>query len=272
MADAGGLLVRAESLFHILSLRDLVVIDARSEPEYRQSHIPGAVSLPPAALETEILLPHGETVTHMLSSPQDAEPVLQAAGINASSRIVIYEGGGGCLAARLFWMLEAYGHTGLQILDGGFDGWRDEIGIVTQEVDAPAPGGFSPCVDERRCADFAAVLTGIGQGSKSLCNSLSGEEFHLGAIPASINVPYHRTYTTGRHPVLRSPEALRELFLSVGGTLDREIVFYCRVGYCAAQCYFAARVAGFQRVRLYDGSLQDWVQRGGKLLPAGRGE
>lgn len=271
MAESAGLLIRPESLFHILALPDLVVLDSRGEQDYQRGHIVGAVHLSPSALERDIILDNGETVSNMLTTAEASTGVLRRAGINADSRVVVYDAGGGCSAARLFWALESLGISRVQLLDGGYDGWRDEVGIVTREEPSPTLGTVEARIDERRMADFSDVLTGIGQGSKSLCNTLSTDDFSGGAIPTSVNVPYYRTYTGGRYPVLRTPEELRELFLGVGGTLEREMVFYCRIGYFAAQCYFAARVAGFQRVRLYDGSMQDWVQRGGRLLPSGRG-
>ena len=42
---------------------------------------------------------------------------------------------------------------------------------------------------------------------------------------------------------------------------DHEIVAYCRSGMRAAHTYLVLRNAGFERVRLYDGSWQDWSKR-----------
>jgi len=37
--------------------------------------------------------------------------------------------------------------------------------------------------------------------------------------------------------------------------------------FAASQLYFVARLLGYPRVRLYDGSLADWKARGGALEP-----
>ena len=35
-------------------------------------------------------------------------------------------------------------------------------------------------------------------------------------------------------------------------------MLYCQVGVRAAQIYFALRLLGYKRVRLYDGSWEEW--------------
>ena len=43
-------------------------------------------------------------------------------------------------------------------------------------------------------------------------------------------------------------------------TPDKEIITYCGSGAWSAQAYFALRLLGYPRVRLYDGSWQEWSQ------------
>ena len=43
---------------------------------------------------------------------------------------------------------------------------------------------------------------------------------------------------------------------------SHEVVAYCRSGMRAAHTYVVLRHAGFPRVRLYDGSWQEWSMRG----------
>ena len=59
----------------------------------------------------------------------------------------------------------------------------------------------------------------------------------------------------------RDSDELRSEWAKVGVTPDREIVTYCRSGMRAAHTYMVLRHAGFPRVRLYDGSWQDWSFR-----------
>jgi thiosulfate/3-mercaptopyruvate sulfurtransferase len=60
--------------------------------------------------------------------------------------------------------------------------------------------------------------------------------------------------------LLKPPAELRELFTRAGVTPDREVITYCGAGVWSAQSYFVLRLLGYPRVRLYDGSWQEWVQ------------
>jgi len=60
--------------------------------------------------------------------------------------------------------------------------------------------------------------------------------------------------------LLKAPAALRELFAHAGVTPDREVITYCGAAVWSAQSYFVLRLLGYPRVRLYDGSWQEWVQ------------
>jgi thiosulfate/3-mercaptopyruvate sulfurtransferase len=94
-------LVSSESLSRRLGDSNLVVLDTRKPAKYLRSHIPGAVNLNPSVLEETITLDNGQKVAYMVKSASDIRPFFQAAGINTNSRIVLYDDGGGVLAARV---------------------------------------------------------------------------------------------------------------------------------------------------------------------------
>jgi thiosulfate/3-mercaptopyruvate sulfurtransferase len=54
------------------------------------------------------------------------------------------------------------------------------------------------------------------------------------------------------------PDALQNLFSKSQVTPDHEVVTYCQMGMRAADVYFALRLLGYEHVRLYDGSWQEW--------------
>lgn len=261
--------VDADSVYKILSYERLVVIDARPQDAYDQGHIPGAVCIPPARLEEDRQLRSGAVVHRLLGPVERAQQVFQQVGIEDDSKIVIYDEGGAPEAARLWWMLDYFGHANIQILDGGLEAWRQDVGEISTEHPHRHHGSWRPEPQDFRYADFVHLITSIRSGSVTLCNSLSYEEYAEGAIPGSESVPYTETFENGRFHALKSPKELLELFRERNVRPEKEVVFYCDEGYSAAQDYFAARVAGFQRVRLYDGSIEDWTGRGGDLLPYG---
>lgn len=262
-------IVNVDELASTLDSDEVVILDVRSAEDYESGHIPGAVSLPISWLERVEVLEDGTEVKNLVLGPDDITPVFQDAGIDRRSHVVIYDAGRHVLAARVFWMLDYYGHTNIAVLDGGFAAWTQTGRPTTTETPSIEIGNFVARPDESKIADFEYVQARLGSDATALCNALGHESFAEAAIPGSVNVPQSTTYTDGETPVLRSAQEMVALLEQVGISRDSEVVFYCGAGYAAAQDYFVARALGLTNVRLYDGSLRDWRARGGELTPGG---
>jgi thiosulfate/3-mercaptopyruvate sulfurtransferase len=121
-----------------------------------------------------------------------------------------------------------------------------------------------PLPDGEKLAEFAYVLACAGSPGVQLCNALPADSFRRETIPGSRSLPYRDTFRTRRIPRLRTPGELEELMGRVASPAE-ELIVYCGVGYTACQDYWVARLLGYPRVRMYDGSLADWKARGGPL-------
>lgn len=262
-------IVSTEELADRLSEDRLVILDTRGADDYAAGHIPGAIHLPPAWLERVEILDNGEEVKNLVLGAEDITPVLQDAGIGRRSRVVIYDAGRHVLAARVFWMLDYYGHQNIAVLDGGFAGWTARGKETSTAAPDIEPGNFVAKPNPDKIADYEYIQANLGDTATALCNALGAASFASGAIPGSVNLPQGKTFTIGHSPVLISADEMLEMMDQVGLTHSSEIVFYCGAGYAAAQDYFVARALGLRNVRLYDGSLRDWRARGGELTPGG---
>jgi thiosulfate/3-mercaptopyruvate sulfurtransferase len=262
-------IVSAAELEERLGSHGLLIIDTRNKMRYRMGHIPGAVHLSPSDLERSETLANGETVTNLVMGPEQITPRLQAAGINPESRIVIYDRGRHVLAARLWWMLDYYGHRHIAILDGGFEAWKALEGATDRTEPEPERGSFVARPHPEKHADYEYVSANLGSKATAVCDALSANSFAEGAIPGSVNLPQSGTIDP-TSALLKSAEELRAMLAQLDIGPEQEIVFYCGAGYAAAQDYFVARAIGVERVRLYDGSLKDWRARGGVVTPSGK--
>lgn len=267
--DTENLLVSVEELQERLGDSRTLVLDARDYGDYASGSIPGAVSLPTNDLNRTVVLDDGTEVPRIVQEADEIVYPLQDAGISADSRIVIYDQGGSTLAPRLFWILDYYGHTNLAILDGGFSAWQGSgLEVSTAVPDVPR-GDFIPVANPEKHADFDYVTQSLGSDSTMICNALSESSFADAAIPGSTNLPQANLFATDGVPYLKQAEILETLLEEIGFDRSKEIVFYCGAGYAASVDYFVARLIGLPRVRMYDGSLQDWRARDGELLPGG---
>lgn len=264
-----NLLVSAEELRERLDDSKTLVLDARDYGDYASGSIPGAISLPTNDLNRTVVLEDGTEVPRIVQEADEIVYALQDAGISTGSRIVIYDQGGSTLAPRLFWILDYYGHTNLAILDGGFSAWQASgLEVSTGIPDVPR-GDFVPVADPEKHADFEYVTQSLGSDSTMICNALSESSFAEAAISGSTNLPQANLFATDGVPYLKQAEIFETLLNDIGFDRSKEIVFYCGAGYAASVDYFVARLIGLPRVRMYDGSLQDWRARQGELLPGG---
>ena len=61
--------------------------------------------------------------------------------------------------------------------------------------------------------------------------------------------------------VINYKDELQKDFEQRGITKDKEIICYCNYGTRASHKYLQLKEAGFNNVRMYDGSIIDWAQR-----------
>lgn len=94
--------VKAEELadWIIQGKSDFTVIDTRSEKEFAQYHIPGAMNLPVAMLEK--------------------------AEFGKNDKLILYSEGG-IHSAQAWMLMRAKGYKGVYILFGGLEEWNDKI-------------------------------------------------------------------------------------------------------------------------------------------------
>jgi thiosulfate/3-mercaptopyruvate sulfurtransferase len=146
-------LVSTEWLGKELGATDLRVIDARvvfryldeggfeltsGRPLWEEGHIPTAlhVDIPADLADAD------SSVPLTLPGARQFAGVMERAGVGADTRVVIYDHSKHMWAARLWWMLRAYGFDDAALLDGGWDAWVAEGRPVTDVVVTPPRAGF----------------------------------------------------------------------------------------------------------------------------------
>lgn len=242
---------------------DLVLLDARSSGDYAAGHLPGAASLPPSTLDRE-----SGDFSFQVRPADEIAPVLEAAGINQDSQVVIYDSGGSFNAARVWWVLDYYGHPEKAVLDGGFAVWQSADGAVETGEVTRGSGDFTPVPDASKIADYDYVLEHIGTDATSICDARRAADHQEAAIPGAVSLPYTETFV-GSSPLVKDAASLQQTFEEVGLSPDEEIIFYCIGGYLSSQDYLLARSLGYENVRVYDGSTTEWNVRGGPTEPGG---
>jgi thiosulfate/3-mercaptopyruvate sulfurtransferase len=237
---------------------DVRFVDMRPMDDYTQGHIPGAVQLDLVAVRTTT-----DDVRGQVTPPETVEAVLGGLGIDADTTVVLYDADTGIDAARLFWMLEYYGHQDVHLLDGGWGAWQRAGKETSTEPPAVAPKTFVARPRSELIADAAWMLAHLDDEDLTIVDARSVEEYRGedvraqrgGHIPGAILVDWRTTLNDDGS--FKDVSALERLYRSAGLEPGQEAVTYCQTGQRAAHDYFTLRLLGYT-VRLYDGSWEEW--------------
>lgn len=228
-----------------------------------EGHIPGAGF---ADLQADLSV-QSASLRFMMPPPAQFADAMSRLGVGDGVRVVLYDRFVNMWAARVWWMLRAFGFEGAAILNGGWKKWTLEGRPVATDDGARPRRPFTARPRPELVADKAGVLAALGQDRVCVLNALT-EEQHRGTggvaygrpgrIAGSANVPARALVDPDTHAYLPD-ETLRAKFEAAGALGARRIVTYCGGGIAASSDAFALALLGRDDVAVYDASLSEWA-------------
>lgn len=276
LANAAPVMVDISWLESHLNEPDVVVVDMTDdEMQYTRYHIPGAVRLSYSNLLNE---PVGKAPPAPLTEAQLAK-LLGQLGISRQSQVVVYDDVGGLNAGRLFFELERIGHPRVSVLDGGSVKWVLEGRRVDNKPVVRMPVVYRlgqqgrsrlarrPEVQRASDGSEPAVLLDVRTREEYAGNP---KEARSGHIPNAHWWPWEQAVRLDSGFILQEPEVLAASLAKVGiSDKQTPVILYCRSGHRASQSYLSLRHLGFENVRVYLGSMNDYARD--PLAPLVRG-
>src|SRR5438876_3091346 len=132
------------------------IVDMRNaEAAYAAGHVAGAVYLSPVAIREA-----GRPPT-FLPTPAEFEAVMARLGIGDDTRVIAYDERGGIYAARLWWILNYFGHSNVALMNGGWLKWTAEKRAVSTDSTTPSAGRFTARPQPRWVATASDVVSAI---------------------------------------------------------------------------------------------------------------
>jgi thiosulfate/3-mercaptopyruvate sulfurtransferase len=253
---------------------DAVLVDVRDPEAYVAGHIQGAVNIPEMFSELSMTTPEG--IQEMVDV---FAPLLKAAGIRKDQRCIVYEDclhsryGGSC---RGFFQLSLFGHPHVGILDGGLSQWLADGFSVTAEPTVREPSDFQVELQTGSLATLDDVKRALDDPSLKLLDNRDSDEWRgissspygidfaprKGRIPGARWIEWYDFMTTGEEiPHFKGVGEIREICDRVGLGMDDDIIVYCFKGARASNTHVALRLAGFENVRNYYGSWNEWSRQ-----------
>jgi thiosulfate/3-mercaptopyruvate sulfurtransferase len=217
--------------------------------------------------DLEEISDHESHLPHMIPAAAQFEKQVRALGINETSKIVVYDLNGIFSSPRIRWMFKAMGHETVAILDGGLPAWTKAVlptetspvktALNTGNFLAKSQGGFYCDADEVEEAHLASGFKILDARSRDRFMGVAPEPrpgLRAGHIPGSLNLPFTEVLVNG---ALRPKEELAQIFRSLASPQD-QLIFTCGSGVTACIIGLAAEVAGYSRIKVYDGSWSEW--------------
>ena len=257
MPNLPGILIDPGWLEGRLGRPSLRPVDLRDTDAYRSGHIPGAAHVDLSELGSSVAGRDNDLI-----SPEEFSALMTARGISSGDTVVAYDDQWGLAAARLVWACHYYGHSRAAALNGGWDRWQDEGRPVSQGEGRPEGRGSADRFQVRPRSDVRAetdwILGRIEAGDAVLLDVRTPAEFENGHLPGALSWDWFNAVPAGSWNASRDPQELRTEWRELGLDPSLEVTVYCRSGMRAAHTWLVLRNSGFDRVRLYDGSWQEW--------------
>ena len=264
-------LVSATELDAMRTTEPVVLIDTRDADTYAAGHIPGAVNL-------------REIFTFLASSSAEGLNELKttfaghfgAIGLSGAETAVFYEdalNSGYGQSCRGYYLLVWLGYPKVKVLNGGYSAWKAAGLPTSTEAVVPTPRAFPSDLamsdvmltkDDMLAAlgsdtvmlDVRDIDEWIGESS-----SPYGKDFapRKGRIPGARWVEWYRFMKpSAQGPMIKSPDEVKAECATAGISTDHTIYLYCFKGARASNTFLALKQAGFEDVRMYFGSWNEW--------------
>jgi len=255
----------------------------RNPEDYREGHIPGAVSLDTLMLESP--------ETWNRRSPEEIRETLQNLGITKDTTVILYgrfsfpdnddpfpgSSAGHLGAIRCAFIMMYAGVKDIRIINGGFRSWEDTGYEITTEEEQPVPvDDFGMEIPAR--PDFAVDVAEAKQllasergdlvcvrSWREYIGEVSGYNYieQKGRIPGAVfgncgSDAYHmENYRNLDHTTREYHEIARDL-AEAGIKRDNHNAFYCGTGWRGSEAFYNAWLMGWPKVSVFDGGWFEW--------------
>ena len=278
-------LIDADALIGIAGDTGLRIVDTRFDllnpakglADYEAGHIPGAVYADlDKDLASEITAHSGR---HPLPDLADFRARLESWGIADETMVVVYDGGNGALAARLWWMLKIWlGHPDVAVLDGGLAAWLQAGGDLETATPTYPSASYTREANSTVVVSTEEIARAIEAASElNLLDAREAARFRgeqepidtvAGHVPGARNLPLS-THVKEDGTFKSADELAASWSPHFGGDDDNQPVVMCGSGVTACHLALSAVLAGRPAPRLYVGSWSEWIRDPGRPVSTG---
>ena len=248
------MLVSIEWLKQNQSNSDLVILDTRPKTMFLYGHLKNSQSL-----TIEQVIEFDQFGSNLVGDENQLSSLFGSIGINDTKTVLIIGDSMDPSAARIAWTLLYLGHKNTLILNSTISGLQEKGFEFTKKIFSPKVVSFSPKINPKIRIESKHLNENLNHFV--MLDARSPQEYMMGHLPNSKLIPFTEGISfTGN--LFQEKTFLENLFSKNNISKDSEIVCYCMHGHRASSLFIQLQIAGFDKVKLYDGSFVEWRGRG----------
>ena len=240
----------------------LCLVDLRSAEAYAAGHIPFAINADPSLLNRS-----APPIGGLLPEQESVERFLRNIGARVGDQIIAYDGGHETPAARLVWVMDAYGFNSCSWLNGGFKAWQARHLPTSTEPFTAQPGNLSLTRIGENVIDIDQLIPELDNPQIRILDVRSAGEYQGtdlratfgGHVPGAKHIEW--TNMLDSDGQLLEDSQLQHILDTLHTSQKHKVIVYCQTHQRSAVTYVALKHLGFTDVRAIDGAWSAWGSR-----------
>jgi thiosulfate/3-mercaptopyruvate sulfurtransferase len=259
MISLNKLMVLYDMLISIDWLKDhlfdqnIVILDTRPKTMFLYGHLPRSQSL-----TIERIIEFDKYGANLVANKEKIIELFGSLGIDESKTVIIIGDSMDPSAARIAWTFLYFGHEKTYLVDANIVNLQKNGFELTKKMFIPLATTFTPNINSKIRIDSEHLQENLN--IFTILDARTPQEFMSGHLPNSKLIPF--TEGIGYDKLFQNKDFLENLFYQNQLSKDSQIVCYCMHGHRASSLFLQLVIAGYQNVKLYDGSFVDWHGRG----------
>ncbi len=235
---------------------NIVILDTRPKTIFLYGHISKSQSL-----TIEQVIQFDQYGANLVVDEKKITDLFSSLGINNSKTVVLIGDSMDPSAARIAWTFLYFGHEKTCLLDANIMDLQRNGFELTKRLFIPESTTFTPKTHSKIRIESDYLKENLN--NFVILDARTPQEFIGGHLPNSKLIPFTEGIAYDGK-LFQNKDFLQNLFSQNQISKDSEIVCYCMHGHRASSLFLQLMIAGYQNIKLYDGSFVDWY---GRRLP-----
>ena len=235
---------------------NIVILDTRPKTMFLYGHISKSQSL-----TIDQVIQFDQYGANLVVDEKKIIDLFSSLGIDNSKTVVLVGDSMDPSAARIAWTFLYFGHEKTSLLDANIMDLQRNGFELTKILFIPTSTTFTPKINSQIRIESDYLKENLN--NFVILDARTPQEFMGGHLPNSKLIPFTEGISYDGK-LFQNKNFLQNLFSQNQISRDSEIVCYCMHGHRASSLFLQLMIAGYQNIKLYDGSFVDWY---GRRLP-----